>query len=275
MDVYRGKFRFSKKELEEITRELEYRRSVVEQNGGRYYLVIPPLKAQIYPEYLPSNVSKVNPESCAQQLAAYLQQNSAIEVIDLLKPIKKKKAKTDTLLYLKTDHHWNQIASLFACQIIMDRLRKDFSELGKINFSDYDIDIVEYDGMSLADLLGLGEKIKESFPVVKPRYEPIAKDSARFYPPPHDFTFPDEYALAKWTGKQKLPSLFMVRDSYASHMIDVLAEHFESSFFLFDNWKHQFNREIFERENPDIYIQMIWEGILFSLLKNPPEGTGL
>lgn len=273
LDAYRGKFRFTVKELAEIKTELERRKAIVEQFGAKYYLAIPPLKHRIYPEFLPDNIQQINTESHVDQLVTYLNANSSIQYIDLLAPILARKQKGDVLLYLKTDHHWNQYASLIASQTVLDFLRKDFPIIGAVSEADYTVKIEHYDGMLLAQMLGLEQELEEPFPILRYQKQRIAKDSARHYAPPSDFPFPEEYALNKWTGKSELPSLFMVRESFASHMIDILGDHFESSTFIFDNWKHKCNETIFQQEPTDIYIQFIWEGLLFQLLEFPPEGA--
>lgn len=274
LDVYRGKFRFSRKELEAIKRELERRKKTVEALGGKYYLAIPPLKHHIYAEFLPDNVKQINTETCTQQLVNYLREENAINYIDLFQPILESKKKDGPKLYLTTDHHWTQYSSFIAAKTVLDRLREDFPTLGKVNEANYELDVVEYDGMLLAQMLGLEKEMKEQFPIFKYKKKYTARDTSYAYPAPHDFPFPDEYAIGKWTGKTTQPTLFMVRESFASHMIDILGEHFESSFFLFDNWKHQFNEAIYKAEPADIYVQFIWEGLLFQLMEYPPEDAG-
>ena len=164
LEVYRGKFRYTEKDLEGIRKELERRKAQVEAQGGKYYLAIPPLKHHIYPEFLPDNVQQINREGCVRQLTKYLEEHSDIPYIDLLPPILERKKKNDVLLYHKTDHHWTQHAALIASQTLLDYLRKDFPTIGEINPKDYEVRNFEYDGMLLAQMLGLDKEMKESYP---------------------------------------------------------------------------------------------------------------
>lgn len=270
LDIYRGKFQFSEKQLQEIAAELTRRKSIVEESGAQFYLSIPPQKHSIYPEYLPDNATKINEKTCTQQLIDYISTNTDIAYIDLFHPILEKKAQSDTLLYYTTDHHWNDFTALLAAQEILERMRQDFPQLEPISFTDYSFPYATYDGMTLAQMLGIDQLVNESVPVLTPKFPLRASDSLRTYPPPHDFPFKDDYVVDKRLGDTLLPSLFVVRESFASATILPLAEHFGRSFFLFDNWKHDFHPAIFEQEQPDIYLQMIWEGLIFNLLKDPP-----
>lgn len=270
LDIYRGKFQFSNAQLEEITAELLRRKKIVEDSGARFYLSIPPQKHTIYPEYLPVNVTKLNEKTCTQQLIDHITSHTNIAYIDLFDPILDKKATTDTLLYYRTDHHWNDITALLAAQEILERIKQDYPVLEPISFKDYTFPYATYDGMTLAQMLGIDEMVQESVPVLTPRFQPRAMDSLRNYPPPHDFPFKDDYVVDKRLGDTLLPALFVLRESFATAAILPLAEHFNRSFFLFDNWKHDFHPAIFEQERPDIYLQLIWEGLIFNLLKDPP-----
>ena len=270
LDIYTGKFQFSERELEGIAEELKRRKSLVEAAGGKYYLCIPPQKHSIYPEFLPNTVQRFNAQTCTEQLIDYLSANTDISYIDLFGPIRKRKEKTDSLLYHVTDHHWNDITALIAANEILRHLRRDFPALGRIEDSDYTFNYAEFDGMTLAQMLGIEQEVKERAPILTPMIELQAKDSVRQYPAPHDFPFKSDYVLDKRVPGSSAPALFMVRESFASATILPLSEHFSRSFYLFDNWKHNFNAPIFAAEQPDIYIQMVWEGLLFNLMDNPP-----
>jgi hypothetical protein len=274
LDVYRGKFRYSDDNLRQIANTLLERKAIVEAQGGKYYLAIPPLKHHIYPEFLPDNVQQINAEGCVPQLTEYLAQNTDIVYVDLLPSILEMKQSGDLLLYHKTDHHWTQHSALIASKILLDRLREDFPMIGSINPEDYSVQNHEYDGMLLAQMLGLKKEMKEQYPQLHYKKNYIAKDSLLTYPSPHDFPFPDEYAMAKCTKDTSLPKLFMVRESFGTYLMNFISDNFETSIYIFDNWKHDFNGAILAQEPSDIYIQFIWEGLLFRLLDNPPEDAG-
>ena len=270
LDIYTGKFQFSSRDLDGIATELKRRKDLVEASGAKYYLCIPPQKHSIYPEYLPKAVQRFNAQTCTEQLVDHLAENTEIAYIDLFEPIRERKENSDSLLYHVTDHHWNDITALLAAKIILNHLRSDFPNLGRISDSDYTFNYAEFDGMTLAQMLGIEREVKERAPILTPTILIQAQDSIRDYPAPHDFPFKSDYVVDKRMPSSSAPALFMVRESFASATILPLSEHFSRSFYLFDNWKHNFNAPIFEAEQPDIYIQMVWEGLIFNLMENPP-----
>lgn len=273
LDIYTGKFQFTNRDLESIAAELKRRKALVEAAGAKYYLCIPPQKHSIYPEYLPNTVQRFNAQTCTEQLIDHLSLHTDIDYIDLFGPIRARKEQTDSLLYHVTDHHWNDIAALLAAKVMLNHLRKDFPTLGRINQKDYTFNYAEFEGMTLAQMLGIEKQVRERAPVLGPKIKFQAKDSIRQYTAPHDFPFVSDYVVDKRIQGSSAPALFMVRESFASATILPLSEHFSRSFYLFDNWKHNFNAPIFTAEQPDIYIQMIWEGLIFNLMENPPANA--
>lgn len=274
MDMYRGKYRFSPSDLEILRQELEYRKNYVEALGGKYYLCIAPMKPQIYPEFLPDNIRRLNDKSCAQQLGDFLQEETDIAYIDLFDPMKDLKAKSSPKLYLQTDHHWTDYAGMLASQVIVDRLREDFPAIPPLDTGTITFNIAQYNGLSLAQLLGLESEMTERTPTYDGEMKFQALNSSRSYPIPTKFPFPEEYCLVKTMPHPEWPKLMMVRESFATPLINLLGDRFRESVFLFDNWKHDFHADLVETERPDIYVQMVWEGMIFNLLPNPPKGAG-
>lgn len=274
MDMFRGKFRFSPQQLETIREELEYRKEVIEAQGGRYYLCVAPMKPQLYPEFLPEHIRRLNPRTCTQQLTDYLADHSDIAYIGLLGPLQQLKAKGSPLLYLRTDHHWTDYSGMLAAKVILDRLKADFPVLTTLDTARFKFNTVTYDGLSLADMLGLEKEMTETMPLFDGEMKFQALNGSRSYPIPTNFPFPEEYCIVKTMPRPELPKLLMVRESFATPLVKILGDHFRESVFLFDNWKHEFHPDIVAQEEPDIYIQMIWEGMIYNLLPNPPKGAG-
>ncbi len=276
LDIYRGRFRFTPLQLEQIRRELEWRRDSVAARGGRYYLSLAPLKARLYSEYLPDHVRPLNAENAADQLVRYLREHSDIDYIDLFSPLQKWKAEhPDTLLFLTTDHHWTPVAGLVAADVILRHLRRDFPKLDTLRRHDYYFTYDTLPGLTLAEMLGLERELTERLPVLHPRSDWQAKAVPRpDYTPPAGFAFPDQYLMECRTGRGDLPSLFVTRESFAGFLILPLSEHFYRSIYLFDEWRHDFNGDIYAREGGDIYLQLIWEGMIYQLLEEGTEDYG-
>lgn len=272
MDIYRGKFKFTPDQLARIAADLAHRRDSVQARNGRYYLAIAPLKARIYPEYLPPGVRPLNREGATEQLVRYLRDNEPIEVIDLHQPLLAWKARhPDTLLYYRTDHHWTRVAGLLAARVIVERLRQDFPALDSLHWADYYFTYDDRPGMTLADMLGLSEQMPERVAVLNPRFAWRAQPRPRpDYAPPAGFYLPEAYVVDQRSGRPHLPDLFVTRESFGGDLLQPLAEHFDRSFFFFDNWQHGFNGPVYYREGGDIYLQLIWEGMIYKLLETEP-----
>ena len=69
-----------------------------------------------------------------------------------------------------------------------------------------------------------------------------------------------------------MPDIIVMRDSFGSPIIKFLSEQFDYSFFLWDKWEHNLDEDIFAAEECDIYLQLIWEGLLLRIIETPPKG---
>lgn len=73
--------------------------------GISYIFVIPPNKHTIYFDKLPSYIKKEGPQSALDQLVAYLQKHTTVNVMDLRELLLDARKNHD--VYHKTDSHWN------------------------------------------------------------------------------------------------------------------------------------------------------------------------
>ncbi|MCH2084046.1 MAG: hypothetical protein MK226_16740 [Saprospiraceae bacterium] len=264
LDVHRGKFQLSEKELQQTVQEILRRKNEIEAMGAKFYLSIAPLKANIYPEYLPDNTVPLNPSTYTQQLIHAIQEEGItyIDLFDLMASLKE-----EQLLYLKTDHHWNNFASKSAAGYLLKRIRQDFPSLPEVDLKDFRTEQVEYDGMSLAQMIGMEEVLKDTFVILHGKENKQIKALSHNYPIPHDFPFKEEYIVKTKTEGSELPKVMVARESFASPFTKIFPHYFSETIFLFDNWKHDFHPNIIQQEQPDIYLHLIWEGLLFQMIK--------
>ncbi|MCI5081964.1 MAG: hypothetical protein MRY78_09735 [Saprospiraceae bacterium] len=264
MEVYRGIFQLSPNELEATIQEIKQRQQKAEAAGSRFYLTIAPLKAHVYKAQLPDNLHQLIPESYTQQLVQAMRKEG-INYIDLFTPLET--AAKDRLMYLKTDHHWNNQAALLASEVILDTLRQAFPRIPAFNSWSWDLQAIPRKGMSQAQMLGLADSFQDTvFEISSPAMEKVTflKDD---YTAPKGFPFPEEYVIQTHQNHPDLPSIMLVRESFANPMVEILPPFFEETTFVFDNWEHHFNEPIFEDTQPDIYLHILWEGLLFRLIR--------
>ena len=275
LDIYRGKRRFSPSELAEVTTTLRARRDSIAARGGRYILAIAPLKHHIYPQHLPDHVRPLNAEYATRQLYDELE-HVGFEYVDLHRALK---SYADTAahedLYYRTDHHWTVRAGVVAAAAIQQELALP-DLLGTRAPPPYYYTSRPTDGMLLAQLAGRAHEKQELFYTLHHRGGWQTEDVPRpDIVPPAGFPYPAEYAKMRRqidpALRRNLPSLFVTRESFGENLYLPLSEEYGTSFWLFDEWRHGLNLADYEREGGDVYLQLVWEGFLFNLLREPAE----
>ena len=165
-------------------------------------------------------------------------------------------------------------AGLLAAQTITDRMIADGFHLQSIDTATYTISVKPAKGMTLAQIIGADRPDQDLSQTL--HHDWTTKDVPRpDIPIPDRFPYKQNYVRQrmKTDAKQRvaLPSLFVNRESFGENLIHPLSEHFSSTFFLFDEWKHDLNLPDYDREGGDVYLQLIWEGFLFNLLEVPVD----
>lgn len=181
---YIGDNHFSRKELEAIASNLEKEKKWVEQNGSQFVLLLIPNKETMYPEWMPSYISRVDTTTREDLLVEYLQQNTDIKVVYVKDTLIQNKKLCP--LYYKTDTHANMVGSLF---MVSDLLKTCYDAEITPDLDKFDIHMQDY----LGDL-GTSAKCTDRY----------ADDTVYFYP---------EYAVNE-TEKIK-SSMMLVGDSFS------------------------------------------------------------
>jgi len=270
MDYYRCKEPFSASQLEEFQNILEYRYQWLESKGINYYLVVVPVKANVYPEYLPDFVYKLRSNSKLDQLIGHLDDHSSFRLIDLRKNLFRHK--NINFLYHKTDTHWNDLGAFYGASAIIDSIQNDFSILNSYNIADYQIDTSSINGKVLASMLNMNDKIRETEIKLTPKFEKKAHGGKPHnYPIPESFPYKPEFQLVNETDNDELPKALIVRDSFTNAMKKYLRESFNRTVFIWDNWEYGLNKHIVETEKPDIVITIVVEKSLHNILEHASE----
>jgi len=115
INQYRGIKQLKEKELKNWFSFFENIDAYLANQKIPLYILIPPDKHRIYPEFLPDHLSKKGISPYEQILA----KNKNLQIIDLLNTLQKKNKKSEHLLYYKTDSHWNFYGAYLAYQKLM------------------------------------------------------------------------------------------------------------------------------------------------------------
>lgn len=138
---YIGDNHFSQKELESIAANLETQKKWVEQNGSKFVLLLIPNKETLFPEYMPSYISRAETVTREDLLVQYLKENTQIEVIYTKDTLAANKDRMP--LYYKTDTHANMVGSLF---ITADLFRSCYGAEITPDLMKFDIHLQDYMG---------------------------------------------------------------------------------------------------------------------------------
>ena len=267
--IYRGTELYTEDQLDKMYEKFVYRSKYLKKRSIKYYTVVVPVKSTIYPEYIPSNIYKINDYNKTDQLLDKIKDIEDLEIIDLREVIFNHKTK-DTLLYYKTDNHWNDIAAFYAAQEINKYLRKSFPNIPTLSMGEYKIEVSPRKGGNIAKMLSM----EDDFEDIEIKLHPLdslfeyatTKDKKRGYEIPEYFPYKWIYEVSMKTDNNALPSALVIRESFGNKIIPFLSRGFSKSEYIFDSWQYRFHEDMIENEQPDIYIQMSLEAFQDNML---------
>lgn len=268
---YIGAAPLTNEELEAFKNELEYRQKYLNDRNIRFYFVIAPIKASIYPEYLPTKIFQSRNTTLGQQLITYLQQNSTIPVIDLHPTLRE--AKKGGNVYYKLDNHWNYRAALYVTKEIIKKMQIDFPELQAPQISNYIQKIrTSRSGGNLTFMLAQTELYTDSIYEFDSKIGFKAVDLPKVgYPVTPGFPYAWDFELHKGIPGSSLPKLLIIADSYTNYVFPFIGESFSKTTKIFDNWQYKLNKEIVNLEKPNIVLLVVWEANLRNILLYPAK----
>jgi alginate O-acetyltransferase complex protein AlgJ len=254
--VYQGKFNLASWQISSVVTELHFRTLKLRNKGIKFYVAFPPVKPEIYPEFLPVDFRRAPGGTVTDRIVKAVKADTVIQYIDLKEALLK--AKVNGRLYNLTDNHWNEIGAFYAYNAIIDRIRKDFPSVKPVTRSDFYFNPTKSPGGNLANMIGLAEYIGEI------RYLTVFKNSrTRHLVPPHKkpdwASYIDDYEVVKTTGDSTLPSTVIIRDSYTNTLMEFFDESFNTNTYIFDAWRYDRNEAIIADQKPDIVLLIIFE----------------
>lgn len=120
INQYRGIKQLKDKELNDWFSFFENIDTYLDNQNIPLYIMIPPDKHRIYPEFLPDHLSRKGVSPYEQILA----KNKNLQIIDLINKLDKKKKNSEFLLYYKTDSHWNFYGAYLAYRELIKTFQK-------------------------------------------------------------------------------------------------------------------------------------------------------
>lgn len=235
---------FTSDDLKEWKQMLEERNAFCAARGIPYLFVVAPSKYDIYPQYMPDNLTRIGTTCRLDQLLDYLRQTqSPVHVLDL-RPALLKAREDGTRLFQKTDTHWNDRGAWVAYQAIMDAVKPLAPNVRILDSTQFEPVVRVRPGMDLAGILGLNDVLVEESLDLKPRIplrlSHVVQDSV-------------DPITAEASGAGH-PRVVIFRDSFMTMVLPFIAESFGRGVFF---WEDGFDERVVEQEKPDIVIQQI------------------
>lgn len=219
------------------------------EKGIRFIVVFAPMKPSVYPEYIPGYFRPVRDVTRLDQVKEYLEKETRVEFIDLMKSVKE--GKEGRRVFFKYDVHWNSYGAYFAYRRILEDLAGRYPSMRPASLEDYRVKWILLPGGDLAGMLGLKDRFMEKYP----DFKPVRKHRAGRAPVAYPTKF-SRFTEAFETRDGSLPRGVVIHDSFFNFLKPFMAEHF-SRLACFQGYS-RFDFSVIEREKPDVvFFEMV------------------
>ncbi len=254
MDDYQNTLPFSDQDLARIQSKLDSLSDRLVKKGVKaLVVVVAPNKNTIYPEYFPPEITKIGPESRLDQLINYEKQHGKVKVLDIRPTLLA--AKRQSLVYYRTDSHWNPLGAFIAYQAVMAQLQRAFPNLKTHTLTDFRIVPTKKMGDISTNMIK-SNFTEDTFEMVPLFSRKVFTQSWRSHPSDNRFN------LITANPDSTLPKLVMFEDSFSEALIPYLADHFSRGVYL---WAYPSDESFYDIEKPDVVIIEITERLLAGL----------
>lgn len=274
LDYCYGDKRWNDFQRDKAISTLNERRVELAKKNALYFKFIVPEKSIVYSQYLPKIFAKheisddrpsVNLAKACESFVSY--------PADVLKD-----ARSYGTLYFRGDSHANWLGAFFLYQHVIEKLNAALNEKGLKSvapfvLADFDASMVSYAGDVFTQL------DKEMAGFFQGAWKPLDLSTAETPIIEHLVRYllsakrrkavrrdvEDDYLALlgeRETFKfshpnKKLPRAVIFRDSTADYLVDILAEHFSESIFIWH--KGKVYSDVIEREKPDVVLHLMAE----------------
>lgn len=242
-------------ELQRIQTNLDNFQTQLAKMGIKFYIIMPPNKNTIYPEYLTPEIPIIGDESRLSQLIDYQREHGSVKVIDIRDRLNE--IKQEEIIYYETDTHWNPRGAFEGYRALIEVIRTDFPIVTPIGLEECDITPDQNFHGGLSEISGW-IKAYSKFDEIVPKERVnnvVSKEKIG------DVRF----AIFE-NDSVELPSAIIYRDSFFTAMQPYLAQNFSK---LIDVWTYKIDLNLIREESPDIVIFLMTERIIQRLIWFP------
>lgn len=263
INTSRGIHRLNDTELEQYARVFQARYRWLKNKGIRYLFIIAPNKHSIYSEYLPDSMFQVNTNIVTDQFVNYMRLNTEVPVVDLRQALLSHKD-ADTLLYYKTDTHWNHFGTNVAQYEIAKALASYYpDQITPVFYKNSDIITRTGSGGDLSVLIDLKHHFKEKH--TSPMYDPCTK-----YPASPNGDASNTFMTK--CGSSGVNALIF-HDSFFGHLYQYVSTYFNTATYVPGRIEYSTIHKYLGKNKPDIVIEEWAERYLVAVPQIEPEFT--
>ncbi|MBI4807131.1 MAG: hypothetical protein HY795_18095 [Desulfovibrio sp.] len=260
-------------QLKHLASIYEERKAWLAERGIKYLVVIAPNKNTLYPEYLPDEFKQVGQSSRMEQVMAFLEAKTDLNVLDLRLVLQE--AKKTAQVFYATDSHWNARGAFPSYQAVIERLGRDFPKLKPMSADEFYPQDYTFLGGDLSYMVGLEELVTEHKVFMLPKKPLSARGvSTGIFKP--GYTQPAQASLRG--DVPGLPKAVFFHDSYFWDILGFLGEHFSRSVYVWmrpglGGKQGLFDKELIESEKPDVVVEQVAERFFLpQVVKAPVAG---
>jgi hypothetical protein len=262
--LYRGTFYLSDDWIQKMAGEIHNRAAYYHAKGINFYLAVPPVKQEIYPEYLPLNYEKVPGKNITERVLDLIRKDTLVKLVDLKGALLK--AKKFGQLYYKTDNHWNALGGYYGYRAVIDRMKQDFPSLHPLDTSDFTMESKIVKGMNMAQNMSVTDYVSEVDLIPHMKVQRAKEGKKRGYKPRPTFAYPEEFEIVREVDNPGFPMLVIVRDSYFYGMMPYIVQNFRKTVILYDTGTYGIFDDAIQNEKPNLVFYMIFEPHLLNLI---------
>lgn len=238
--AYKGRNLLTAEELQKIRGNLTVTQENLQKKGIEFVLYIVPDKERVYSEYMPDYLGEPAENYPVLQLVNDLREHTDLAVVYPYEEIMddKERLGSETLLYHKTDTHWNGLGAYAGT---LPLLRQLGINLPAVQDPQISITRSEDSLGDLAQVLNLTSlNPGYTFQVSGYTENSFSRDK---------YDFSTEYRYHAEDADPR--KLFVVRDSFGTNMADILGSQFAATVMVHTR---AFQNDMIDKEAPDIVV---------------------
>ncbi|KRB83394.1 hypothetical protein ASE26_13065 [Duganella sp. Root198D2] len=260
-----GRERLNAESLKSWVNGFKQRMNYVSGKGGQFYMLMAPVKEDIFPEFRPRWAAH---ERVATEFDDFVSETSKAGIDRLIDPRPALLAvKPEQEIWYKYDTHWNGLGAYQAYRVLMRRIARDFPGLEPLPVSSFtpSAQAPHQQPRNLSLMLGISSFLKHggtSF-ATDPIHDPNA---TVFLSERKDWTAPQILVTDNPSG----PVLLWIRDSFGNELLPLMKRHF-SKIIMVHLQDGFFRKDLVDTHQPSVVLLEVIEIGARHTMGNLPE----